>query len=58
MTWAQHPIIFAMAITAATFVGLATMLADAAAWKAAGFVLAAGPVGVGLARYLAYRRRG
>lgn len=58
MTWAQRPITFALAFMAATFVGLAIMLADSAAWKAAGFILAAAPVGIGLARYVAHRRRG
>lgn len=57
MIWARHPTAVALSIAAATTAGLAFMLAEGTAWKVTGFLLAAAPLGAGLAGYLAHRRR-
>lgn len=57
MTWARHPTRVALAVTGVTIAGLAVMLAEGAAWKVAGFMLAAAPPVAGLAAYLARRGR-
>ncbi|MBB2960983.1 hypothetical protein [Methylobacterium sp. R2-1] len=56
MIWARHPTGVALAVTTVTIAGLAAMLAEGAAWKVAGFILAAVPPAAGLAAYLSHRR--
>ncbi|BAU91979.1 hypothetical protein MPPM_3374 [Methylorubrum populi] len=56
MIWARHPVGIALAVTTVTITGLALMLAEAAAWKVAGFTLAAIPPAAGLVAYLSHRR--
>ena len=41
--WQRRPVLFALGLATLTVAGLVVMLGDAAAWKPAGFVLAALP---------------
>ncbi|WP_076730009.1 hypothetical protein [Methylobacterium radiotolerans] len=57
--WQRRPVLFALGLATLTVAGLVVMLGDAAAWKAAGFVLAAlPPVTAAVAYRRQCRRRG
>ncbi len=57
--WQRRPVLFALGLATLTIAGLVVMLGDAAAWKAAGFALAAlPPVTAAVAYRRQCRRRG
>lgn len=57
--WQRRPVLFALGLATLKVAGLVVMLGDAAAWKAAGFVLAAlPPVTAAFAYRRQCRRRG